>query len=258
MAKKKKRKRRPIAPPVHSAPEAPSHPGSPQTSAPPPARPQGAERPGTVAAPPRRKPQSRKKSSRALRTRRNKTRQWLVGVVVLALAVGAIVAAKVTSHTHTVQFSAVAAAGDCGKVRTVTGLSRDHKDGQQIQYSTSPPAGGDHYSTTTPAGFYDKAFTTNPADPLSIYHAVHSLEHGAVVIWFDHLRAKDRNLLRNHYDGQEKVIVAPYAGLPKHKTIALSAWSKLDYCGKVSTKAIDGFIGQYRSAGSAPERFNPI
>src|SRR5260370_41524469 len=51
--------------------------------------------------------------------------------------------------------------------------------GTHVAYSTNPPTGGQHYDTTAHAGFYD---TSNaPTDG----YLVHSLEHGAVVLWYN-------------------------------------------------------------------------
>src|SRR5258708_538317 len=57
-------------------------------------------------------------------------------------------------------------------------LSRDHvPDGTRIQYNSNPPAAGKHYAQPQDAGIY----TTPPADG----HLVHSLEHGAVILWYN-------------------------------------------------------------------------
>ncbi len=257
MAKKKKKKRRPVAPPVHSAPVS-APPVGAQAQATPPARPMGAEPPAPVATPPRRKAPAKRRSSRALRTKRSRTRPWVVGGLVLVLAVGAIAASKLSSNKNTVSFAKFASSGGCGKVETISGLTRDHKDGQPLTFKTSPPAGGDHYSNTISTGTYDEPFSSTPAAPLSLGRAVHSLEHGAVIVWYDGLTAKEKERLTDLVGGQEKAILVPYAGLKDGNKIALTAWSKLDYCKRVSTTAVDAFIAEYRDATTAPERFYPI
>src|SRR5258708_5258310 len=50
-------------------------------------------------------------------------------------------------------------------------------DGTSITYNSNPPAGGNHYATPAHAGFYE----TPPADG----YLVHSLEHGAVILWYN-------------------------------------------------------------------------
>lgn len=58
----------------------------------------------------------------------------------------------------------------------------------EIQYDSNPPAGGNHYGdSTTSAGEYDKA----PADG----YLVHSLEHGAVILWYKPTDSTDQSQL---------------------------------------------------------------
>jgi len=265
MAKKKKRHRRPVAPRVHSAPEAASHPTGVQGPVAPPARPMGAGPPAPVAsapAPVRRKPPAkRRKSSRALGKKRRRVLPWLLTIVVVAGVVAAIVASKQSANKSVAAFNSVAATAGCGKVQVISGLTRDHVDGQPVTYSTSPPAGGDHYSVPLPAGIYDSPLTTSTANPqtaTSIYRAVHSLEHGAVIVWYKDLSSSDVDKLKSTYDGAEKIIVAPYPNLKDGDHVALSAWGRLDYCRSMSTKVIDAFVQEYRGARTAPEPFNPI
>jgi uncharacterized protein DUF3105 len=264
MAKKKKKHRRPVAPPVHSAPGVQSHTVHTPDPASPPARPMGAEPPAPTApsAPPpvRRSPQKRK-TSRALGKKRRSVTPWLIGFVVLVLVVGAIVGSKISANKSADRFDALAASAGCGKVQIVSGLGRQHVDGQRVHYSTQPPAGGDHYSIPLPAGIYDHPLSTstsNPATGTSIYRAVHSLEHGAVIVFYKDLSKSQLAKLKDAYDGASKVIVAPYPQLKGKDKVALSAWGRLDYCTKMSTKVIDAFIQRYRQANSAPEPFNSM
>jgi Protein of unknown function (DUF3105) len=263
MAKKKKRHRRPVAPPVHSAPGMAGHTPHTPVPASPPARPTGAEPPAAPPAttPAVRKAPQRRKTSRALGKKRRRVMPWIVSVVVIAAVAAAIVGSKITANKAADRFDALAATAGCGKVQIVSGLSRDHVDGQRVHYSTSPPAGGDHYSIPLPAGIYSKPLTTrtsNPATNTSIYRAVHSLEHGAVIVWYKDLSKSQISKLKREYQGSLKVIVAPYPGLKDPDQVALTAWGRLDYCKSMSTTVINAFIERYRQANSAPEPFNPI
>ncbi len=254
MAKKKKKHRRPVAPPVHSAPGAAAPSAHTPVAASPPARPAGAERPAPEA-PVRRKPPKRK-SSRALGKRRRRVTPWVVTIVIVAAIVAAVAGSRISANKSAGRFDSLAATAGCGKVQTISGLSRQHLDGQRIHYSTSPPAGGDHYQVPLPAGFYAHQLTTstaNPAGATSIYRAVHSLEHGAVIVWYKGLSPKAVSRLKDQYDGEAKVIVTPYSQLKDSEHVALSAWGHLDYCKQMSTKVIDAFIDRYRDAHSAPE-----
>jgi hypothetical protein len=223
----------------------------------------GAEPPVPVQAPPVRRQPPRKKTSRALGGRRSRRRvtPWIVGIVVAAAVVAAIAGSKISANKSSEQFDALATSGGCGKVQIVAIPSRRHLDGQRIHYSTSPPAGGDHYSVPLDAGFYDEPLTTSTASPTtskSIYRAVHSLEHGAVIIWFNDLSPSQTSTLKDHYGSEDHVIVAPYPKLKPGDKIALSAWGRLDYCTKASTKVIDAFIRRFRAAHTAPEAGLPI
>jgi hypothetical protein len=222
----------------------------------------GAEPPAPVAPTPVRRPTpQRKKTARALGKKRRSFTPWIVTVLVIAAVAAAIVGSKLSASKSADRFDALATSAGCGKVQVISGLARNHVDGQRVKYSTSPPAGGDHYQTPLPAGVYDKPLTTSTANPLtatSIYRAVHSLEHGAVIVWYKDLSSSQVDKLKNAYDGANKVIVAPYPQLKDGDHVALSAWGRLDYCTKMSTKVIDAFIKRYRSANSAPEPFNSI
>jgi hypothetical protein len=270
MAKKKKRKqnRRPIAPPVHSAPEAvhapPTRAAEPFT-----ARPESPEPPAAAAEPlrtapvyepeperPRRQPPKRRPPARRRRRRSNASRWVIVGLVIVAI-VGAFVARSVLNGKRSGAFSKVAAAADCGKVKSYSNLDRTHTTGS-VKYSTSPPVGGAHNPSPLPGGVYDNPLSTDPsAKTPTIYSAVHSLEHGYVIVWYKNLSADEKDALTKALTGQQKVIVVPYPDMPDGHKMALTAWGKLDYCGKPSVKAADAFVTLYRNSPSAPEYYQP-
>mgnify|MGYP003393793788 CR=1 FL=1 len=56
-------------------------------------------------------------------------------------------------------------------------------EGTKIDYNSNPPAAGPHYGKTQPAGIYK--------DPPADGYIVHSLEHGAVVLWYQKDLAKE-------------------------------------------------------------------
>jgi Protein of unknown function (DUF3105) len=125
-------------------------------------------------------------------------------------------------------------------------------------YATIPPASGPHDPTPLDAGFYDS--------PPDVYRAIHSLEHGAVIIWYaPGTTDKALNELRAFYGqpqtdadvGQAKIIVAPFdypdqgaAGqLPTGVQMALVAWHRLETCAAVSLPAAFDFSSQYEVPG---------
>jgi len=114
---------------------------------------------------------------------------------------------------------------------------------------------------------------------------IHSLEHGAVVIWFEPSVASSealreiREFMGPSGPGQGlHVIIAPYdypaegmAGrLPSSVTIAMVAWHRLQYCSRVDADALrvaTDFVGNFRChpgcdmnayMGEAPEAGAPI
>jgi hypothetical protein len=123
-----------------------------------------------------------------------------------------------------------------------------------------------------PQGIYSSA----PA----LDQAIHSLEHGAAIIWYDpSATGQDLERLRTFYreygsmpegSGQaQKIIVAPYdypdqgdAGrLPAGTQMAVAAWHRLQTCAEVSLPVAFDFTAQYvvppfgneRYRGEAPE-----
>ena len=268
MAKKKKRKqnRRPIAPPVHSAPEAvhapPTRAAEPYT-----ARPESPEPPETVRTVPvyepdpeterPRKPQPKRRPPARRRRRRTSASRWVIVGLVIVVVIGAFVARSLVNGRRSSAFTKVAASADCGKVKTYSDLDRTHTS-NAVKYSTSPPVGGAHNPNPLPGGVYDTPFTTDPAGKTpTIYNAVHSLEHGYVIVWYNALDGDQKDTLTKALTGQSKVIVVPYPDMPDKHKMALTAWGKLDYCGKPSVAAAQAFIKLYRNAPSAPEYYQP-
>ena len=273
MAKKKKRRRpnrRPVAPPVHSAPEAvhapPTRAADPFAARPSSPEPPVASEPlhaAPVFEPTRereqarpRKPQPRRRPAARRRRRSKASRSVITGLAIVAL-IGLFVGRSVLNGRRTSTFSKVAAASGCGRVQTFSNLSRNHRDGVAVKYSTSPPVGGDHDSHPLSGGVYDTAFSTDPAKQPSIYQAVHSLEHGYVIVWYNGLTSDEKDALTKALSGQAKVILVPYPDMPDSHKMALTGWGKLDYCGKPSVKAAQAFISVYRNARTAPEYYQP-
>lgn len=98
---------------------------------------------------------------------------------------------------------------------------RNHvPDGTKVDYSTNPPTSGNHYVNPQPGGIYDKA----PADG----NLVHSLEHGAVILWYKSELSKDQvDKLKQVYDSAavSKKIMVPRDSLDTQ--VALTSWGRL-------------------------------
>lgn len=97
--------------------------------------------------------------------------------------------------------------------------SKNHMpDGTEIQYNSNPPAGGNHYATTAHAGIYDKDKV--PADG----YFVHSLEHGAVILWYKSDLPQDQveKLKKIFNESSGKKIMVPRKNLDV--PVALTSW----------------------------------
>jgi Protein of unknown function (DUF3105) len=216
-----------------------------------------------------------RKMVRAKRTRR-------IGLIVAVLAVVAVVVFLVFRPGPTVATpaellrrapAAMAAAG-CGDVTNVgpydprTDDQRHISDSSQMpplsSYPSVPPASGPHNQITLGAGIYD---TPPPID-----RVIHSLEHGAVVVWHSpQVGGPQLDALREFFSGPQgdRVIVAPFdypaqgeAGrLPSGTSMALVAWHFVQECADVSLPASFEFASQYGAPpygqreylGEAPE-----
>jgi hypothetical protein len=232
--------------------------------------------------------------------RRNRT----LGFVLVALAVVAAIVALVVlqpdgstaaadAPEDLLQEAASAAeAAGCDQVQTVDpygGVSDPNAPGYIDQnhigsgdfltgpdlstYPSIPPTSGPHAAIPPgpiAAGIYDS--------PPDIYRALHSLEHGATIVWYrpgtsqdaiDRLAAFYGQALDDAAVGQDRVIVAPYdypdqgeAGqLPEGVNMALVSWHRLQGCGAVSLPVAFDFTSRFSAPpwgdkqyeGEAPE-----
>jgi hypothetical protein len=117
------------------------------------------------------------------------------------------------------------------------------------------------------------------ADPPPLADAIHSLEHGAAIVWLspDALSDPQVEAIETFFGrGNEKnhVIVAPFdypnadeaGSLPSGTTMALVAWHRLQLCDRPSLAVAFSFVERYRFnlwrrgsyRGDAPEKYSPI
>ena len=219
---------------------------------------------------------------RMARTRR--TRWIALAVAILLVAAGATYYAlrpgpKVQDPQELLAAAPQAAkAAGCTDVRNVGPYQPEAADQSHIgvqggpptmpplsTYPSVPPASGPHNVTPWSRGVY--------STPPPIDQVIHSLEHGAAVVWYapdvsgDEL-AKIQDFYRDSSHGL-KVIVAPYdypdqgaaGALPGGSTMALVAWHHVETCSRISLSAAFGFTARYsippfgnqRYVGDAPE-----
>ena len=234
-----------------------TQPEEPSTVKPAPATPGGPSR--TL-----RKEEARRQRE-ALRRRMARRRRLRVGGAVLAVLVAV---AGITAY-FVLRETAAEAAGCTGVRRTDEypgGQDQAHIGAQGgpatppalSTYPSTPPASGPHAASTLPAGVYDTAPDIHPL--------IHSLEHGAVAVWYDPALAESpavREIKRFYSDPGENdhVIVAPYdypdqgaAGtFPEGSEVALVAWRRVQTCEDASLDAVRSFVGNFRNRGEAPE-----
>ncbi len=171
-------------------------------------------------------------------------------------------------------------AAGCGPVQTIppySGAPDQTHIGAQVasppplsSYSSTPPASGPHDSSPLGAGLY--------SSPPPVYSAIHSLEHGAAIVWYDpSASGAALDTVTSFFDdpvNQDHVIVAPYdypdqgsAGkFPAGKQMVLVAWHHTQACSGLSLAVAFDFVAHYRFPppagvsyrGDAPEQGVPI
>jgi Protein of unknown function (DUF3105) len=222
-----------------------------------------------------RKEQARREREELQRRLASKRRARTLGITVGAAAVAAVVFATtllpsggdLPGPSQLLQRATQAAdAAGCGDVTTTPPFDPPDQDRTHIgggviagpplsAYPTTPPASGPHADVPLPAGVYD-AMTLS-----EVYRSIHSLEHGATVVWYDPAASASAVArLIEFYDrrlqdaevGQDRVIVAPYdfpgdaAGiLPDGTQMAVVAWHRLRTCASVDLAVAFDFTSQY-------------
>lgn len=114
-------------------------------------------------------------------------------------------------------------------------------EGTELKYESNPPHSGPHYAKTAQAGVYDEA----PEDGF----LVHSLEHGAVILWYDEKLLKtDIDSLKKIFDKMPgKTIMTPRKGMDAQ--VALTSWTRILKLEKIDEKQIlDFYEANYNRA----------
>ncbi len=247
-----------------------------------------------------RRDEARRRREELQRQMAKKRRTRLVGGVALALAGAAVVGlvvlqpfAAASPQEILDQAPAAATTAGCEPVQTIDAYGsvdpNDPKSNDRTHigpsfpapklsaYPSVPPTSGPHDPSSLPGGVYDTA------PPIG--RAIHSLEHGAAIVWYaptasgtalDELTAFYSQKLASQNVSQDRVIVAPYnypgqgaAGqLPSGVQMALVSWHTMRICAEVSLPVAFDVTSQYAVptfdgrtyAGRSPEeeRGGPI
>jgi len=211
------------------------------------------------------------------RARRNR---WIALGVTVVVAVAATVfvitrpqdaTASTTPQDLLAEADAQNQAAGCGQVQTVKPFQPETSDrahlvtGQAMppfsKYSSIPPASGPHNPSPLGPGIYP---TPPPMD-----RVIHSLEHGAAVIWYAPSAAgEDLDRLiafyKGHAQAASRVLVAPFdypdqpngtGELPPGTDMALVAWHHLENCASVNLAAAFDFTARYAAPPSAGQTY---
>jgi hypothetical protein len=134
-------------------------------------------------------------------------------------------------------------------------------------YATIPPASGPHNSGPLPPGIYDS--------PPDVFQTIHSLEHGATIIWYapgttgkalDDLLAFYGQPQSDANIGQAKIIIAPYdypdqgtAGqLPSGVQMAVVAWHRLETCSTLNLAVAFDFSSRFEAPGYGGRTYSGV
>ncbi|HEV2528452.1 MAG TPA: DUF3105 domain-containing protein [Thermomicrobiales bacterium] len=111
-----------------------------------------------------------------------------------------------------------------------------HQNGE-LTYTEQPPVGGPHNAAWQTCGYY--------AAPVPNWHAVHSLEHGAVWITYNPDLPQDQiDELRERAEEQSYILVSPYPGLSS--PVVASFWNHQLALDSADDPGLDAFIEEYR------------
>jgi hypothetical protein len=93
-------------------------------------------------------------------------------------------------------------------------------DGTKVEYNSNPPSSGSHFAKPQPGGYYDK--------PVQVGNLVHSLEHGAVIVWYKpDISKADIEKIKSAFDSASasKKIMVPGENLDV--PVALTSWTRI-------------------------------
>lgn len=176
----------------------------------------------------------------------------LAGLVLVGIGVAIAVAVlgKSSSAADARKVGYVATVTDAAKAAGCLGVtneaqvSREHSSGN-VTYQQEPPTSGAHDADPLPARtrFYPRASAPPPE------RAVHNLEHGYVVGWYDSQLPGQQVAALEAAASQagERFIAVPWTRsvLPDGRHFVLTAWDRTQPCTTVSQTVIDGFVKTY-------------
>jgi len=173
----------------------------------------------------------------------------IAGAVAVAVAVGGGYfwwSGKQASDQSSAEVQTLAAEGQgaLAQVRTIPNQGNGHLPAGATRNYVEPfPTSGDHSSTPTNAGFYDREMPK--------INLVHAMEHGSVVIYYDAPGDAAMQSIRGWtslYGGfWDGVIATRSPGLGE--TVVLTAWTKLLRLDSFDAASGAAFLDLYRGRG---------
>jgi hypothetical protein len=112
----------------------------------------------------------------------------------------------------------------------------------QVNYPTRPPVSGEHAPQPTACGKYDE---TPPDENL-----VHTLEHGAIGLFFDPEQAAPEDIERLEGvvdDYSSHIFSAPYAQMPS--AFAIASWGEMMRLDELDLPAVREYVETFRQKG---------
>lgn len=128
---------------------------------------------------------------------------------------------------------------------TIPALSGIH--GDSFLYNSRPPTSGNHSENPLPSGFTDQLIAGDAA--------VHNMEHGSVVLWYqpgDADLARQMNQLVRGL-GSSCLVAGPYAEMDTK--VAATAWGRLLSLDEFDDQQLREFVNAYRGR-TGPEAGN--
>ncbi len=161
----------------------------------------------------------------------------IVGAVVVLFLAGFIALVVLDSRQQ-------AASSPPGEVQTYdVGPANQHTDGD-VDYTQSPPTGGEHNPIWQNSGFYDA--------PVRDENAVHTLEHGAVWITYQpDLPQDQQDAIQSLVEGQTCMLASPMEGL--QTPVVASAWGKQLTLESANSPELGQFVRAYRQGPQTQE-----
>jgi hypothetical protein len=251
VANKKKRKRPPGPRPEAERPAAPA--ASPTTAA---------KRERREAA------RERKQKEAKAVARRGAMRRAAIGGVVgllVFVAFSYFTSRARDSTPLSAEATAAAQAAGCSALQTPASSAPGGlhlEGGQAYQYDQHPATSG--YHDPTPLSGQPRVYTTDDLAGYRETMAVHSLEHGSVIMYYrptgdtDGLPQPVVDRLGPVAQNNKASYLIPYAELPQGTALAFTAWNKLLTCPAKITPdqaqtVAQGFIDSYACTSNAPE-----